>query len=230
MKSVVKRSLVLFSGVIFICGSLCMTFAQEGQVDINALVQETQKMSQDADEMTLIWWIPEEFWQVSFEQDPGVSAAEVEEFMKLLRPFVLVVAVDGRIGSFGGITYKSESSIRGNIRLIDSGGGLHRPLNDENIDADTKNFLAMIKPVFVNMLGQMGENMHFILFPAKDNNGQRIAVAKSKSSFAVRLSGKDFTWDLPLDSLVPAQICPKCQHKCSGSWNFCPMCGTALAK
>ena len=54
---------VVFLAVCLLCGGMKISLAQEeGRVDLNALIQETQKMSQKADEMTLVWWIPEEFW------------------------------------------------------------------------------------------------------------------------------------------------------------------------
>src|SRR5210317_1760883 len=157
MKSIRFWNLRVLIGILFICGWMSLSFAQDRKVDINALVQETQKMSDTSGEMTLIWWIPEEFWRASFEQDPNMTAAQTEEFVKILRPYMLIVAVDGNIGTFGGVTYKSETTIRGSIQVIDSQGTRYRPLNNENIDADTKNFLSMMKPVFVNMLGPIGQ-------------------------------------------------------------------------
>jgi len=89
-----------------------ISLAQESKVDLTALTQETQKISQKADEMTLIWWIPEEFWQISFAQDPTATEAQSEEFIKILHPYTLIAVVDGKVGSFGGVTYRSEADIR----------------------------------------------------------------------------------------------------------------------
>ena len=53
---------IVFVAVCLLCGGMKIGLAQESKVDLTALTQETQKISQKADEMTLIWWIPEEFW------------------------------------------------------------------------------------------------------------------------------------------------------------------------
>ena len=103
MKSIRFLNLRVLIGILFIFGWVSLSLAQDRKVDINALVQETQKMSDRSGEMTLIWWIPEEFWQASFQQDPNMTAAQTEEFIKVLRPYMLIVAVDGNIGSFGGV-------------------------------------------------------------------------------------------------------------------------------
>ncbi|MEJ2236399.1 MAG: hypothetical protein P8X67_21050 [Syntrophobacterales bacterium] len=215
-------------GALLICGWMSVSVAQDRKVDINALVQETQKMSDTSGEMTLIWWIPEEFWRASFEQDPNMTAAQTEQFIQVLRPYVLIVAVDGNIGTFGGVTYKSETTIRDSIQLIDGQGTRYRPLTNENIDADSRNFLSMMKPVFVNMLGPIGQNMHFFLFPAKNTMGQNIAVAKSEGTFSVKLATRVFKWRLPLGSILPAKICPVDGEKLSGAWKFCPWHGVEL--
>ena len=216
--------------VLLLCGWMGTSLAQEAEIDLNALTQETQKMWQKADELTFVWWIPEEYWQVSFAQDRSVSEAQAEEFINILRPYTLIAVIDGKLGPFGGMTYSKESDIRASVRLRDSQGTLYRPLSEDKIDADTKSFLSMIKPLLVNLIGPMGQNMHFILFPANSKKGQKIANAKKEGSFSVILGERELRWRLPLGSLLPPKICPKCNEKCSGAWKFCPWCGTELPK
>ena len=218
--------MVLAIGVVMVV--TCPVTAKD--VDLQALTQETQKMSQKPNEMTMVWWIPEEFWSASLGQASGMTSSQVEEFLKVIRPYTMVVVVDGTIGGFGGVTYKSEDSIRANTRLLDSQGKSYAPRTEDEVDADTKNMLQMIKPIFVNMLGSMGQNMHFLLFPGKSDNGIRIADAKGKSQFKVKLGEKEFKWRLPLDALLPTQTCGTCKQECKGSWFFCPWCGAKLTK
>lgn len=208
--------------------SACPSGAKD--IDLQALTQETQKMSQKSDAMTLLWWIPEEYWSASLSQAPNMTASQVAEFLRVIRPYTMVAVLDGAIGPFGGITYKSEDSIRASTRLLDSGGKSYAALTDDEIDADTKAMLQMLKPIMVSMLGPMGQNMHFLLFPGKTDSGARIASAKDKGQFSVKLGQKEFKWRLPLDSLLPAYVCANCREECKGSWSFCPWCGTNLTK
>ena len=222
------RKIEIFILALLIFGSMSLSFAQDRKVDINALVQETQKMSQSADEMKMIWWIPEEFWRVSFEQDPNMTAAQAEQFIKVLRPYMVIVVVDGKIGAIGGVTYKPQITIQNSIQIVDREGTHYRPLSDEKIDADTINFLSMMKPAFVNMLGPMGQNMHFFLFPSLSKKGKNIADAKSEGTFSVKLDKREFKWRLPLGSLLPPKVCPVDGEKMSGAWRFCPWHGVEL--
>ncbi len=212
-----------------ISGQAVAGSAQLASVDMDRLIQDLQKGSSDPNEMTLVWWIPEEFWAVSFAQDPSISADQAEEFMKIVRPYTLVVVVDGRMGAMAGVTYRTEGDIRGSTRIKDRDGNSYRPLSDDNISADCQNFLLMMKPIFANMLGPMGENMHFILFPAQDDRGRKLADAQQEGAFAISLgAGRDFNWKLPVGSLLQAKICPTCGDKLSGAYRFCPWDGARL--
>jgi hypothetical protein len=202
--------------------------AQETKVDFNALITETQKMLQSPDKMTLVWWIPEDYWRISFEQDPSITAAQAEEIIGVLNNYTIVLVVDGKIGIMGGVTYKSEPDTRAEIRFKDSEGVRYSPLGEDKIDADTKNFLSMLKPIFANMLGPMGENMNFFLFPSENKEGKKTAEAKAEGTFSIELGENDFRWRLPLGSLLPSKECPTCKEILSGAFKFCPFDGAKL--
>ena len=96
MKSVRLWNVRVFIGVLLICEWMSLSLAQDREVDINAFVSETQMMSQELDKAILIWWIPEEYWQITLEADPNMTAAQTEEFIKFLRPYMTIVAIDGK--------------------------------------------------------------------------------------------------------------------------------------
>ena len=154
--------------------------------------------------------------------------AQAEEFIKILRPYTVIVVVDGKIGAFGGVTYTPEAAIRDSIQIKDSKGDRYRPFSEGAFDADAKSLLSMMKPLFANMLGPMGQNMVFFLFPSNNKEGQKIADAKKEGSFSVEMGEREFRWRLPLGSLLPPKICPTCGEKLSGAYKFCPWDGTKL--
>lgn len=53
--------------------------------------------------------------------------AQAEEFIKILRPYTVIVVVDGKIGAFGGVTYTPEAAIRDSIQIKDSKRDRYRP-------------------------------------------------------------------------------------------------------
>jgi hypothetical protein len=141
----------------------------------------------------------------------------------------VIAVVDGKFGPFGDATYKSETEVRDNIQLLDAKGNSYSPLGDDDVQTSTKSVVAGMKPVMAGALGPMGKNLHILMFPVADGNGQPIADPKSKSSFSVKLGKDEFRWKLPLGSLLPPKHCTKCKEKCSGAWDFCPWCGTKLS-
>ncbi|MBI4824671.1 MAG: hypothetical protein HY805_10665 [Nitrospirae bacterium] len=221
-----KIAMIATLAVLLLFGFIAETLAQE--TDINEILRETQKMSQSADDVTMVWWIPGEFWRLSLSADPSTTEAQIEEFINIVSPYTIVVVVDGKMGPLGGVTYTPEADIRTSVKLKDSQGVVYKSLEEGSVGADIKNLLSMMKPIFVNMLGPMGENMHFLLFPAKNKAGMQIANASQEGTFSISLGKREFKWRLPLGSLLSPKTCPKCGEKLSGAYKFCPYDGTRL--
>jgi len=221
-----KKIMALALAVLFICMSGRASFGQ--QVDMNELVQETQKRSDTPGEMTFVWWIPQEYWQASFAQNPSVTPQQSENVLNVFRPYIVVAVVDGKMGTLGSVAYKTEAEIRSVIQLKDKSGTLYQPLGDDLVNVDTKSFLGAMKPVMASVLGPMGANMYFFLFPAKDKNGTPISEAKKEGYFSVLLGEREFRWNLPLGSLLGPKTCPVCKQKLSGAYKYCPWDGTKL--
>ena len=219
--------------VVLMCIILVLGWSVSGRaefenVNVNKLIEETQMMSEDVDDMTLVWWMPNEFWQISFAQEPSISAEEVRQSLEMLANYTIIMLVDGSIGTFGGVTYQSESYLRSNTTISDMNGKQYAPMASTAIDADTKALLTSMKPVFANMLGPMGENMHFLVFPAHGSDGQKITNALEEGFFTVMTSGNSFTFRLPLGSLLPPKYCPVDGEEMNGAWNYCPWHGEKL--
>ncbi len=221
----------LIFGVLLAGGSVaCATDIDTAEIDIASLIQELQRMSPKHDELGMVFWMPEEFWRVSFAQDPAVTSAEADEFHAVMKPYILLAVVDGTIGTFGAVTYKSGEWVRANTRVVDAQGNTYTPLADHAIDGSAHIFLQMMKPAIAHMLGPLGENLHFLLFPAQAETGERIAPALNTGEFSVILGDMTYRWRLPLDALLPTTACTGCGETCKGSWHFCPWCGTPVAQ
>jgi hypothetical protein len=202
--------------------------ADKGLVDLPALLMETQRHSPRPDEATMVWWLPEEFWRATAGANPAINEAMLGELLGVLRPYTVIAAVDGKMGPFGGVTFKPEADIRAAIRLKDSDGTAYKPLGDDQIDQDTKNLTAAMRSVLAGIAGPLGQNMHFYFFPAKTVKGKPIAAAKVEGAFSVSVGPQVFKWRLPLGSVLPPKTCPKCGEKLNGAYKFCPWDGTPL--
>lgn len=205
-----------------------IALAAPPEVDTEALIRDTQRTSPGSDRVTMVWWIPEEFWRVSFAQEKSLTAEGVEDMLKALRPYTLVAVVDGRMGPMGSVTFKPEAEVRKQVVFVDTSGKEHRPLADDAINQDVKLFLGVMKPMLANMLGPMGESMYFFAFPARSEAGKPLADPLSEGAFAFKVADQTFNWRLPLGSLMPPKMCPRDKEVVNGAWSYCPWHGDKL--
>lgn len=204
----------------------CAAAGQE--YDIIALINDTQKQTPDPDRMTVVWWLPEEFWDWSLSQDDTVTEEGAREFLEILEPYTLLGVVDGELGPLGGATFIKPKDLRAMVVLIDAKGNRYTPLSDDAVSADALNLATMMQPILANMLGPMGENFAFFFFKAKAKNGTPVAVATKKGSFSVEVGDQKFDWKTPLGSVLPAKVCPVDGEEMSGAWAYCPWHGKEL--
>jgi hypothetical protein len=232
MRNFLRFAAGLLYGVALMAPVLAMmapvAWGQENKLDLPALVKETQITTQRERQVTLVWWIPEDFFRLSMAQNPNVSAAQAGEFIEQISPYIMVAVLDGNVGPAGSVTYRSESEIRAALKVVDAKGNRYQPLAEDAISNQARLFVTIMRPIMANMLGPMGQNVQFYLFAASDADGQPICNARKEGSLVITLGEREFKWKLPLNSLFAPVTCTKCKSACSGAWKFCPWCGTAL--
>ncbi len=205
-------------------------FVATAQVDVAALSQETQRVAQGPNAMTMAWWMPEDFWAVTFAASPKAKAGEAEAALKAIRRYTVVAVLDGTPGASGAVSYRSGDELRQIMRLTDAWGNSYAPIAENEVDPAMKAMIQTMKPSLASTLGPLGQNLHFFLFPARNDAGDPIADARARGRFSVAVGKTELKWRLPVDALLPAKSCDECKQECKGSWKYCPWCGTKLAE
>jgi hypothetical protein len=198
------------------------------KVDLAQLIRETQQQSGEPRNLAFVWWIPVEFWEVSLTANGALTPQQIERFSKVVGAYFIVAAVDGTIGPMGGADFISEPDLRAKIKLVDSKGRSYVPIADEKISSDMRNLTQVMRPMFTNLMGPLGANIRFFMFPTRDAEGREIANPRAAGSFDVMLGERRFHWRLPLGSLVEAKVCPEDGEVLNGAWSYCPWHGTKL--
>ena len=108
-------------------------------ISLQELVRETQKQGNDPGRITIAWWLPEEFWTVSAQQGGGAGSAQAEAMTATLRPYLVIAAVDGKVGPMGGVDYLGAPALRATVKVKDAAGRVHAPLSDAELSADLRN-------------------------------------------------------------------------------------------
>lgn len=198
-------------------------------VDAQSLIQETQKMKQTSESLKLVWWIPTEFWQVSFANEAGMTEQQKQDFYKTVEPYIVFCVVDAKLSNFGSVTPLSREAMATNISLSVEGGATLKPLADAELSAEAVNLFALMKPVLGNMLGQIGRGMEFVCFTGVDDAGARLLDPASPARFSVRLREDSFAWRLPLGSLLPPRFDPDTRERFPGNYLYSPFTGKELS-
>src|SRR6266481_5104116 len=126
----------------------------------------------------------------------------------------------------------SEADIRENLMLNDSKGNSYPPL--QKVSGDAQGLVSILKPVFANILGTMGQNCVILFFSGANRMAEPIADPRAEGSFSVVLkgliAGKDttFDWRLPLTTLSPPKYCPAGKERVQANWKYCPWHGVKL--
>jgi hypothetical protein len=202
--------------------------AQQSSPDIQAIIKETQQTSQSPGAMTIVWWIPEAFLRATLASNPNMTKEKSEAFMKPLRSYIIMLVIDAKVGPLAGLTYTPTSELATEVRVKDHAGSLYPPVDPTRINSDSQNFIAILKPVMASMLGPMGQNMNFFLFPSSGKDGAAIADESKEGVFYLEVGKKEFHWRLPLGSILPHKTCPVCKESLSGAYRYCPYDGAKL--
>ena len=216
---------LIFTGIFVIAINVS---AQDFKVSINKLTEETQQLSEAPDNLKLVWWIPIEFWETVLQENKTMTDDQVNEILQVFQQYTLLATLNGTINDFGDITYVTREKNFKTLEIVDTHNKSFFPLKEDTIDKKTLDVILFMKPVLANMLGKVGENMHFFLFQKKDNPLERIINPKKEGRFSVKFDGEEFHWQLPLPSLVKPKKCPVDNKLMNGTWKYCPHHGKEL--
>jgi hypothetical protein len=195
--------------------------------DPSELIKETQRSVHEPGKFVLVWWIPTEFWEVTLKSDPRLTDAQKAEFPKILDKYIVVVVVAGDFGPMAAFQAKDRADILQNTEL-QVNGKVVPPLKGADISPSAANLVAVMKPLMANMLGAMGGGMEFLLY-SNDQNGAKLVDAMKPGGFTYSAYGQNFTWRLPLRSLLPRKVDPATKEEFPGNYLFNPFTGGKLS-
>ena len=228
----IRRIFVLFRAIICVLALLATPIAHSAwapKEQLNAVTRETQKTGNRAGRLTLVWWMPPEFWKLAMLATGTLPADKVDEAVARMEDANVFLVIDGKINPLG-IDYTTPADLQKNFSVGDPNGQPLLLIPDNQQSAAIRNLLAVMSPVLANMLGDFGKHASFFVFEGKAKNGLRRVDPKKPGVLIARFAGEDFRWRLPLGSLLPPKICPKCKESFPGNYSFCPFDATPLTE
>ncbi len=200
------------------------------KVNLEQLIQETQLNVGNSDSLKIFWWIPIEFWRVTLVQDENMTEQGINDFLSVLDQYAILAVVEGRMGAFGGVQFTPADSIRKNTILLSSDNISHKSIPESELSVDVTILINTLKPIMINLMGNLGQNMQFLVFDDRDEKGKRIFDPYKENSIKLKVRSSMYEWDTALGALLKKKICPIDDEALNGKWNFCPVHGEKLKK
>lgn len=216
-----QRSLLAI--VLTLAGAAGLTAEPKAQ----QIVQATQQFHQSATELDLVWWIPNEFWEASLREDSSIPPENRKALLAIVDRYLVFAVLEGKIGITASLSGTPKEELEGKITVHTAAGEL-RPLAESALTGDARNFFQMMRPILAQMLGQVGQGMHFIVFEGRDAKGVRYADPSGSGFLTVKLGDKEFRWRLPLGCFLPVKYDAGTGEEFPGNYLYSPFTGTRL--
>lgn len=208
-------------------GTAVLLPAAARAADLQQLVQETQRSTAADGTLQIVWWMPQQFWEESMNANPAVPAEARTQLLSTLADYTIIAMMRAKAGALGITDPSSKEDLQKNAQVMVD-GKMIEPLAPEQVSPGAQLLLAQLKPAMASMVGQVGQNLEFLVYPAKGADGKVLLDASRPGTFSVTLFNQANAWRLPLGSLLPPRKDPKTGELFPGNYNFNPYTGTKL--
>jgi len=206
-----------------------VSFGQDvSNVNLIDYVREIQIWEKEGTKMSFTFWIPKSYWKIALRDNPQIPVETIQKITSTFEEYVFVCGLDLKMNLDGTMSFTEEANLRNSISLEDSNGTTYVPLSNDQVSIDALEMAESLKPMFKQMLGQMGAGMHFYFFKITDADSNNSIDAYKEGNFTIKHSNKQFKYVLPLTTLMPSKKCSVDNATMKGNWKYCPMHGTSL--
>lgn len=207
-------------------GALWMACSPAG-AGVQELVQETQRTVSADGQVTMVWWMPREFWDESLKASGAAMPDALRaQILSMVENYNILAVLRGRTGALGLTDVQPKAEMQKNIS-VEFDGQVVAPLAPEQLDPAAQVLLAQLKPGLAATIGQMGQAMEFLVYPGKVGEG-RLADPAKPGELKVAFYGSNLRFRLPLGSLLPPSTDGKTGEQFPGNYRFNPFTGDRL--
>lgn len=208
-----------------ILAALGMTSARAAGVQ--ELVRDTQRLVENGGQMTFVWWMPQQFWEAGLKANAAMPEEVRTQVINGLADYTVIAMLRAKSANAGLTEVQTKAEILKNVR-VEANGKVIEPLAPEQVSPVAQLLLAQLKPAMAGMAGVFGSAMEFVVYPAKGADGKLLVDAAQEGSVKIRLYDANFSWRLPLASLLPARVDKKTGEEFPGNFLFNPFTGDKL--
>ena len=172
-----------FIFIMLCCVASLLANAQEAKDNSTEIVRDLQLWKRSTDHFQMAMYVPIEYWTYALRKDKNISEEVIASIRKMLKDYVVLIALDMKMGTSGAADVKDRSALRKSLMLTDSLTNNYFPIDDADQSEDLTAISEALKKVFSNLAGDMGSGMEVFYFKVKDKNGKNIISAKKEWLF-----------------------------------------------
>ncbi len=172
--------------------------------DLRALVKETQRMVRHDQEVTMLWWMPHEFFRAVLARSAIAQAEQqhvLSDAIEALVDYEIFALMHARVMGGALSNGSSREELQRNAQF-EVGGETRSPIAIEDIPATVQSIIAGMKPSLAQSAGIVARYLEILVYPAvRPRANVRLFDGARLMTFT--LFGRQFQWSLPLASLAP---------------------------
>ncbi len=192
---------------------------------IDDLVRETQRITVEDNQISMVWWLPLEFWSETIRGNPDLNAEARSELVSMMAEYTTIALLRASPGAEGLEKIQPKAELLKNTR-VEFDGKLMQPLADDKIAPTANLVLSQLKPVLAQAAGAVGEALEFVVYPSKVDGKPLDAGMPGK--LVVTFYGKPQNWRLPLGSVLPPKTDKATGELFPGNFEFNPFTGKKI--
>lgn len=190
------------------------------------ILRDTQRTTQANGEITMVMWMPQQFWEESMKSNPALTAEGRAQVLAPLAQYALFGVMRARLGAGGVSDVQPKAELLKNLKL-EVNGKVVQPVAPEAISPGAQVLLASIKPAMGAMGGAVMQGMEFVVYPAIAE-GKPLIDALQPGTLQVSLYDQVYRFRTPLGSLLPVKVDAKTGEEFPGNYSFNPFTGEKL--
>jgi hypothetical protein len=169
--------------------------ADATSVDTNALGYQTQRLTNDAGQFFMAWWVPQALSQAIIRDTAHLQQADSDRMALALEPYIVFALSRGQVGEHGLEDVHDRADLLRKSHLTVDGQTMTAAPADQN-DPGAMAALEIIKPALAATLGNNGKGIEFALY--RSPPGLHAVDPSMPGSIAYTLYRKHFIWQLPV--------------------------------
>jgi hypothetical protein len=198
------------------------------QAGVAEILRDTQRTTQANGDITMVMWMPQQFWEESMKGNPALTAEGRAQVLAPLADYALFGVMRAKVGAGGLTDIQPKAELIKNLKL-ELNGKVVQPVAPESIAPGAQMLLSTLKPAMAAMGGAAMQGMEFVVFPAKADGKPHIDAMQA-GTLQVTLYDQTYRWRTPLGSLLPVKIDAKTGEEFPGNYSFNPFTGDKLMR